>query len=127
MDKPDTKTMISVMQAFDAGKQIEFKANGNDNWIQTTYPNWDWPRCNYRVKETIKDSFNFAGLDPKWKYAARDKNDNIYVYQNEPKIDHRCECWSNTSSHSRCKSITDLFETYKVGDVDWNESLIERR
>lgn len=127
----DTNTLqgkIAVMQAFQRGETIEFSYHYENNWQVPVSPTWDWSKFEYRiqVKAKVKDTFDFAGLNQNWKYAARDKDDNIYVYQNEPIIDHLCECWSNTSFHNKCNDITDLFISYKVGDVDWKDSLISR-
>jgi len=46
-----TKEMIAVMQAFEDGKQIEYKYHGIENapWEYVEKPEWNWYGCDYRV------------------------------------------------------------------------------
>lgn len=47
----NTEEMIAVMQAFVAGKDIEFELKGTtDSWRPATRPNWNWELFDYRVK-----------------------------------------------------------------------------
>lgn len=41
--------MIEVMQAFNEGKSIQFKANTGIFWHDITNPKWDWISYDYRV------------------------------------------------------------------------------
>ena len=49
----NTKEMIAVMQAYEDGKQIEYKSNVN-GWVSVENPNWDWVNRIYRIKPTKK-------------------------------------------------------------------------
>ena len=125
----DTNTIegkIAVMQAADRGEKIELCSRENNNWYISGNPIWDWSKFDYRikVKAKIKDTFDFAGLNQKWKYAARDENGGLYIYNKKPELDS--SVWSNVGFDSESMRITDVFETYKIGDVDWKESLISR-
>ena len=45
--------MIKVMQHFRDGGEVEFNPKDSDStlWIRTSYPNWNWADCNFRIKE----------------------------------------------------------------------------
>lgn len=46
-----TQEMIEVMQAYDRGKEIEFRlADCEDRWVPATSPSWNWAQTSYRVK-----------------------------------------------------------------------------
>jgi len=45
-----TSDKIKIMQAYDAGAQIEYQIKG-DEWIGIEYPNFNWGLLEYRVKE----------------------------------------------------------------------------
>ena len=49
----ELKEMIKVMQHFRDGGEIEFNPKDSDStlWIRTSYPNWNWADCNFRIKE----------------------------------------------------------------------------
>ena len=42
--------MIAVLQAFKAGKAIQFKAKDFKPWYDETDPDWDFSNIEYRVK-----------------------------------------------------------------------------
>lgn len=48
----DTKKQISVMQAYIAGKEIQFKSKRGTTWydVSSAGPVWDWSNEDYRVK-----------------------------------------------------------------------------
>ncbi len=49
--KNDIDYMLSVMQAYEEGKEIEICANDDsDNWGPIVTPLWNWEMYNYRVK-----------------------------------------------------------------------------
>ena len=49
-----TSEMISVMQAFNRGEQIEYRIKDfmrDDEWyVQKSIPEWDWRTYDYRIK-----------------------------------------------------------------------------
>ena len=44
------KEMIAVMQAFYDGKEIECSSRGENDWLWTANPMWDWSNNDYRIK-----------------------------------------------------------------------------
>ena len=46
-----TVEKIAVMQAFEDGKNIEFKLREKGNWETCDLPNWNWMECDYRIAE----------------------------------------------------------------------------
>lgn len=49
-----TQEMIEVMQAYEDGKEIEFKWKGKDIWRGIEHPAWYWNGCDYRIKPEPK-------------------------------------------------------------------------
>lgn len=49
-----TSEMIAVMQAYEEGKEIEFRSKGSNVW-HCTNPEWNWAESEYRVKPEIKN------------------------------------------------------------------------
>lgn len=47
--KMTTREMISVMQAYDRGEEIEARFYREATWATTTIPDWDWELYEYRV------------------------------------------------------------------------------
>lgn len=45
----NTKQMIEVMQAFEDGKEIEFRERGSRTWKPDENPEWDWSGIEYRI------------------------------------------------------------------------------
>lgn len=50
----ETEKMISIMQAFSEGKQIEFCEKGKDEWSVVLAPSWNWRDFDYRIKPEPK-------------------------------------------------------------------------
>lgn len=127
----DTNTLegkIAVMQAAADGKKIEYRYRGDEQFeiVQGNAVNdlgWHWSTHEYRIYQKLKtkDTFDFAGLNQKWKYAARDENGGLYLYNNIPS---QGTCCFNPNGDTRI--ATDMFDSYKVGNCDWRDSLISR-
>lgn len=76
----DTARKIAVMQAFNDGSKIEFKAHHGKEWHHNPSPSWNWDTFEYRVKEEPKvsqeDQQKFAAIrgkmtgEPKWYREA---------------------------------------------------------
>ncbi len=50
-----TKEMIEVMQAFEAGKEIEFYSDTSHDWVYISIkPIWNWGEFDYRIKPQPK-------------------------------------------------------------------------
>ena len=45
-----TKEMIEVMQAYEAGEDIEMKENEEESWREVKYPFWVWENFKFRIK-----------------------------------------------------------------------------
>lgn len=56
----ETQEKIQIMQAFLNGKEIEYKRDGDDFWITTQNPLWDWEYYDYRVIEAQKPKFKIG-------------------------------------------------------------------
>lgn len=46
--KTTTEEMITIMQAFADGKEIEHRGSGG--WLSTKCPSWNWGNVDYRIK-----------------------------------------------------------------------------
>jgi hypothetical protein len=76
-----TAEKIAVMQAFEDGKEIQFRNNSRpDSWIDCPNPAWNWEMTDYRVKpepRVIWVNEYSDGLNT-WHYQTReDANINI--------------------------------------------------
>lgn len=49
---PTTKEMIAIMQAYEAGEEIEYYSASLYTWTLLREPSWAWDTMNYRVKPT---------------------------------------------------------------------------
>lgn len=119
---------IAVMQAALTGIKIQYRQHGDEEWsVSQGFSNADlgfhWGEWEYRIYQEpkTKDTFDFAGLNQKWKYAARDENGGLYLYDNHPNL-------SIASFHPNgdTRAVTDMFESYKIGNCNWKDSLISR-
>ena len=45
-----TEDKIAVMQAFEDGKDLEVANKGEERWVSTVMPIWNWVAYNYRIK-----------------------------------------------------------------------------
>ncbi|MWN91294.1 hypothetical protein GQ597_11350 [Gilliamella sp. Pra-s65] len=61
-------------------------------------------------------------ISKKWKYAAMDKDGEVYFYINEPYTDKDDDCWNNCSSSEYCRSV--LF--FNIDGINWSLSLTKR-
>lgn len=51
------KEQIEVMEAYKAGKPIEFRQRGNPVWTLADWkPSWDWSNYSYRVAKKVEES-----------------------------------------------------------------------
>lgn len=122
--------MIAVMQAFNAGKQIEVSYNDQHGWVDCKNPKWDWHQYTYRIKAMKPDTFDWTNVNPMWKYMARDQSGLLFFFEEEPI--RQDGAWIATGSSTTFyvgdadipNSI--VFSSYVQGDVDWSESLLER-
>lgn len=82
----NTAEKIKVMQAYEDGKQIEYKSPRSDGWGDASTPVWDWYNKTYRIKEQkkvvdlsvligsqIDCEFRLSGNDGYWAVAKLSK------------------------------------------------------
>ena len=122
----DTLDKITVMQAFADGALIEFKTDAVNEWTKATNPIWDWGTYQYRVKP-IKpinpDWVDWDAIATRFKYMARDEDDHIFLYEEEPRItDDQSDVWSG---HGAIR-IDSFYLCYAAGDAPWKQSLVVR-
>ena len=110
----DIETKLALHRAHYEGKVIECMHGSHGKWAVTMAPAW-WPQFTYRLQpEPLRDiSLPWAALDARWKWAARDEDGSVWVYDERPDI-------------GICLEITGLFSDFDPGNKPWNESLIRR-
>ena len=62
-----TKEMIDVMQAYERGEKIQL-LNRLGIWVDIDIPEWNWEKCDYRVK-------------PKTRYVPFDTPEEFFAAQ----------------------------------------------
>lgn len=60
-------------------------------------------------------------VNPKWKWAAMDKNGAVYFYEKEPAILHEAGSWNTCCSHTRAGVLY-----INTDDINWELSLTKR-
>lgn len=116
-----TKAMIDVMQAYVDGKQIIGRKYCTNGWVeQTWHPSWNWTDIEFKVA-TTPDTIDWSHVAPEWKYMARDRDGNVYMYNNEPRISVNAWSWHNGEV---TPAMT--FASYRRGTCDWKDSLVRR-
>ena len=82
-----TSEMISVMQAYERGEQIEYRIKDfmrDDEWyVQKSIPEWDWRTYDYRVKpkptyRPYKNAAEFLAAQKEHGMNIRQKRCNYY-------------------------------------------------
>jgi hypothetical protein len=74
-----TREKIEIMEAFEAGKEIEYVMvrAPKPTWLPATTPTWSWERCNYRIKPEPKlvETTRYVVLYPNGYVQERDELD----------------------------------------------------
>jgi hypothetical protein len=81
------------------------------------------PHLVFRVKPqpTTKPSIDWSHVAPEYKWLARDKCGDAYLYLSEPEL---CQTvWISGGEHTQ---IARVFASYTPGTCDWRDSLVER-
>ena len=62
--KEETKKMVEVMNAYIEGRKIEVKkkVNPKEMYCELIAPNWNWERCDYRIKKKVEHKFKVGDL-----------------------------------------------------------------
>jgi len=120
-----TEDKIKVMQAFADGKKIEVRPVKIDRWEDTCKPLWNWSIFDYRIKPLLKDFINWDHVHPDYKWMARDEDGRVYLYPSKPVISKNgFDGWEPRIGGEMRDARA--FSSYRQGEVDWTESLVER-
>lgn len=118
-----TKEMIAVMEAFEAGKPIEYINDDLGVWEPCYRPSWDWFNSNYRIAVT----------KPSWDWSHVSDRIN-YLVRHSPSFggggmgtSHRPIKGEN-GWHPREGRAYDVecLASYNPGTCDWQDSLVVR-
>ena len=99
------------------GKFVEVWSPFNEKWFKKI--------GNTFIKEDVyrmlppKDSFDFTLVDKSWKYLARDRSDNAYLFQTKPTLGGIS--WVGGSNYS---IVSTVFNCYENNGRDWKDSLV---
>ena len=127
MKQDDTyKQMIEVINAHREGKTIQYRIKGEEydfGWIKlkkNVVPDFNFQEYEYRIL-IEPDSINWEHVLDEYKFMARNEDGSVSLFMYKPEIyeDH----WSD---HLHWAPRAEIFKTYKKGDVDWKDSLVER-
>ena len=130
LDRPlgeyDAETKGRLMDAWHKGGLIECHYL-TDVFREIAWPTWGADVV-YRLRpEPLRDMVApevWRMLNPKWRWMARDENDDVWAYDFKPELKQaRWDC-----SNGDCLYLTSLFAPGLIdpGTKPWNESLIER-
>ena len=119
----NTKQKMEVMQAYLDGRPIEVNlGDGWELWLPLSEPIWTWGTNEYRIAKT-PDSIDWNHVAERFKYMARDKDGRVYLYTHKPWAGN--SGWASNMTYSGV-IYADVYSSLKVGDVDWQDSLVER-
>ncbi len=98
------------------------------DWTEINSADW-WPEFVYCAVRPAPEPLWVSPevwrvLDPKWQWAAADKNGSVWVYQGKPEAT-RSTLWV---SDDACQRIDETLAPHliKRGTVPWDQSLIQR-
>ena len=84
-----TEEMVEVMNAYTAGKGIEFKRHEDNEWVSIDHPTWCWHYYDYRVEPESKRMTNrqlaewCAKGNGQWKYNFSGSVATGYILDSE--------------------------------------------
>lgn len=135
MNKSDQiREAANVMLAAANGKPIEFRNRSCESaeWQTPSVPVsendaffWNWYAYEYRIA-LIPDSIDWSHVNSRFKYMARDKNGDVFLYSDRPCLSSRIKIQWTGSKGDITNRIQIIFASYKQGNVDWKDSLVER-
>lgn len=73
---------------------------------------------------TLMDIYPWAVIQKKWNWAARDKDNCIHLFENEPVCGKNI--WESSSGEFR-RFIPDVIYGYVKGETSWENSLVRRK
>jgi hypothetical protein len=113
--------IIDVVSAFMAGKAIECHRRGSHVWVTTTRPLWDFFIYEYRAASDTPDVYPWDAIHPDFKYAARDNNGDMFLYEQAPRMGGHF--WVPVSG--MVWRVDNKLIVIR-GSADWKDSLVER-
>ncbi|MWN89467.1 hypothetical protein GQ597_01900 [Gilliamella sp. Pra-s65] len=115
--------MVQVLLAKMQGVQVEYKIDGN--WRNSDDDTAVRLYLEYRIAPQLTplpiSREIWAMIAPKWKWAAMDKDGEVYFYTDKPYINTRDIGWAN-SGGDYCGSAL----ATNTDDINWRLSLTER-
>ena len=122
----NTREMIAVMQAFEDGKQIEYKSNFDDKWEQfyrgDNDPVWDWHNVTYRIKPTKKPVDLSVLIDSGIDMATKDELDRLKDLLQTTGTNLIGTRESERLEIVRCQHCDAIKNIYQFGDVPHKEN-----
>lgn len=116
-----TEEKIKVMQAFIEGKPIESKPYRSKHWGLNNDPIWCWWSMEYRVR-VEKPSINWDHVSPKYKYLVS-TGQRAYLSVDKPRLSDDRFRWTWAGGDI---STAHVFTSYRPGNCEWQDSLVER-
>jgi len=94
-------------------------------WADVGNPMWNLGAI-YRVKpqKPTKPSIDWSHVAPKYKWLARDSNDEAFVYAERPFCEGGYWVWNGGSPDP--VQVDRLLASYAPGTCDWRDSLVQR-
>ena len=120
---------IALFTAWLDSKEIEYSRDNSDWWLASN-PKWN-DDIAYRVKQT-SPSINWDHVGRDFNYLAGDQSGNYWLYKSEPHITSSFVAWSTRKPDNASAVLWvamkegGLFASFKPGNCDWQDSLIER-
>lgn len=117
-----TQEKIEIMQSFVDGKKLEWRSSMFPEWQETENPSWEWNSLDYRIKQVSPLIIPWDAIKPEYKWAAKDGNGTIYLYQDKPYAGTNTDKWFSQLSYS----FTNLLIIQDPDNIDWEDSVVER-
>lgn len=116
---------MDLFEAWLDGKIIQYTFHLADvNWKDISNPVW-LDEIYYRIKELSKPSIDWSHVHSDYKYLARDRNDEVWVFSTEPRLNHDLWCIPTPPSTLAVR-ISGLLRSFTPGECDWKDSLVQR-
>jgi hypothetical protein len=116
--------MIAVMQAYLDGREIESRVKAKKVWVEASYPIWNFFDFEYRIAPR-PPSIDWSHVSDEFDYLVQFPTGEGLFSTSRPVI--RLEDgWSGWITDRGRTAEADTFASYRKGNVDWKDSLVER-